>query len=137
MKQELMITWMAKWAAEHDFKLELKGEVGFGRECVGITYDGSYPDYYWYDEDTYTRIDNNGEVWTPVNAYHKHECVAVLGRDEESITQLYKWLQWFENNNFKFETGGLTPDPALGMIAIVLGKHRYVRLVRQDEVQES
>ena len=73
------IQWMAVWCAKNNLKLELEGECGIMRECVGVTTEGHYPDYEWHDEQTWDRIDQNGDVWTPPNAYHKHPCVAVLG----------------------------------------------------------
>jgi len=129
MTHEDKIEWMSVWAAKHGVKLELEGECGFGRECVGITTEGHFPDYEWDDED-YERIDENGEVWTPEDAYHKHPCVAVLGRGEDAEAQLYDWLKWFDGNNFTVETGDQTMDPALGAIGFMMGKHRYARMVK-------
>jgi hypothetical protein len=124
-------TWMAVWAADNGLRLDLEGECGFGRECVGVSVDGHFPDYEWHDEETYERADSNGDVWTPPNAYHKHPCVAVLGRGEEAEQELYDWLRWFDANGFKLETGNQKVDPGLGAIAYMLGKHRYARMVRQ------
>lgn len=129
MKHEKKIEWMAVWAAKNKMKLELEGEVGFGRPCVGVVSDFSYPDYMWYDEE-FERVDNNGDVWCPENAYHKHPCVAVLGRGKEAEEQLYEWLKWFDENGFRLETGTLEMNPDLGAIGILLGKNRYSRMVR-------
>lgn len=71
MTHQEKITWMALWAVKNKAMLCLEGECGFGRECVGISIDGNYPDYEWNDKD-YNRIDKNGDVWTPEHAYHKH-----------------------------------------------------------------
>lgn len=105
MKLESKIKWMEKWCKKQGLILNLDGEVGFGRPCIGVlSFDETeYPDYKWYDKTTYKHIDNNGEVWIPERAYHKHECVAVLKQDEESINQLYRWLKWFDKNNFVYE----------------------------------
>ena len=132
MTHEEKIQWMAVWAARNGLQLELNGECGFGRECVGVFVDGHYPDYEWYDGETFERIDHNGDVWIPENAYHKHPCVAVLGRGEHAESQLYDWLQWFDANGFKLETGAAKMDPSLGMIGILLGKHRYARMVKKE-----
>lgn len=129
MKHEKKIEWMAVWAAKNKMKLELEGEVGFGRPCVGVVSDSSYPDYMWYDEE-FERVDNNGDVWCPENAYHKHPCVAVLGRGKEAEEQLYEWLKWFDENGFRLETGPLKMNPDLGAIGILLGHNRYSRMVR-------
>ena len=56
--------------------------------------------------------------------------MAVLGRGEEAESQLYDWLQWFDTNGFKLETGSLPMDPKLGIVGVLFNKHRYVRLVK-------
>lgn len=130
-EHEEKLKWMALWAARNGLRLELAGECGFGRECVGVVADGNvYPDYVWHDEDTLERLDSNGDVWTPPGAYHKHPCVAVLGRGEAAESQLFDWLQWFDANGFKLEKGAASMDPQLGVIGVLLGKHRYARMVR-------
>ena len=113
MTQAEKIEWMIQWAHRNQCVLTLEGECGFGRECVGVVAGGSFPSYEWYDED-YNREDNNGEVWCPPGAYHKHPCVAVLGRGSYAEGQLYDWLNWFDTNGFKLEVdprnlGGLSP----------------------------
>lgn len=130
MTHDEKVGWMALWAAKNGLQLNLEGECGFGRECVGVITEGIYPDYQWYDEATGKRADNNGDVWQPPDAYHKHPCVAVLGRGEGPESQLYDWLKWFDDNGFKLEVGDQPFDPKLGFLGIVLGKHRYVRMVR-------
>lgn len=131
LTREQRIEWMAVWAAKHDFKLELTGEVGFGRPCVGITKDGSYPDYHWYDQ-AFDPIDDNGDVWKPEDAYHKHPCVAVLGQGEKAEAQLYQWLRWLDSNGFVHDNGSQEFDPKIPpALAIALGKHRYTRMVRK------
>ena len=128
MTREDKITWMAVWCAKNGLALNLEGECGFGRDCVGVLAADKYPDYEWTD-DEYERIDANGDVWTPADAYHKHPCVAVLGRGEDAESQLYDWLKWFDENNFKVETGFIpgVSDP----IMLMLDKHKYSRMVRQ------
>lgn len=131
MTHEEKIQWMAIWAAKNNLQLVLDGECGFGRECVGVTAEGHYPDYEWYDKETYERLDKNGEVWLPKDAYHKHPCVAVLGRGEDAESQLYDWLRWFDANGFKLETGTQEVDPRLGELAYIMGEDKYSRMVRQ------
>lgn len=104
MKHSDKIKWMQDYCNANGVKLSLDGTCGLNRECVGVLFNERYPDYFWYN-DEYERIDSNGEVWTPKDAYHKHPCVAVLGRGEEAETQLYDWLLWFSNNGFLLETG--------------------------------
>jgi hypothetical protein len=93
MTHEEKIEWMAIWCAKNKVALDLSGECGFGRECVGISTGDCYPSYEWDDDQNYKRIDNNGDVWRPPNAYHKHPCVAVLGRGEPAEAELYDWLR--------------------------------------------
>jgi hypothetical protein len=130
MTHQEKINWMANYAVKNKVVLDLEGEVGFGRECVGITMGGTYPDYVWYD-DEYERIDNNGNVWTPKNAYHKHECVAVLGRGEEAEAQLYEWLKWFDNNGFVVERTANVNAKNLYPFELLMGKHEHFRMVRK------
>lgn len=130
MTREEKFEWMAVWAAKHGATLTVEGECGFCRECVGILVADVYPDYEWIDPKTYDRVDNNGKVWAPTDAYHKHPCVAVLGRGEAAEAQLYEWLKWFDAEGFKVETGSQAVDPELGALAFLMGKHRYARMVR-------
>jgi hypothetical protein len=131
MKHKEKIDWMIKWAHENRLRLELEGECGFGRECVGVCADiVGYPDYEWSDDETYERLDKNGDVWTPKDAYHKYPCVAVLGRGPIAEGQLYEWLKWFADNNFTVETG-MSKKKNYHPIEIIMGKHQYARMVRQ------
>lgn len=127
MTHEEKIEWMAIWCAKNKLQLELEGSCGFGRPCVGVLTQGKYPDYYWYDSE-YEREDNNGEVWTPEDAYHKHECVAVLGHGQYAEEQLYNWLKWFDENNFKLE---VSYRRVKSEIDYLLGNNISVRMVKQ------
>lgn len=104
MEIKEMVSWIENWCTAEGLKLVLDGLCGFGRECVGVTsLNGeTYPDYKWYDKN-YDRIDNNGDVWCPPNAYHKHPCVAVLGNDDMAIKELYEWCKWFYENGFHYK----------------------------------
>jgi hypothetical protein len=75
-------------------------------------------------------LDNNGEVWIPEDSYHKHPCVAVLGRGKKAEEQLYQWLRWFDKNNFKLK---ITPSKKENFetIEILLGHHINARMVKQ------
>lgn len=129
-----MVVWLTDWATANGCTLSLRGEVGFGRECVGILREGAYPDYEWDDPHTYRRIDLNGEVWTPEDAYHKHPCVAVLGTSEAAVEQLYEWGQWFDSNGFRVEASDADRAEYADLPPVIvmgLGKHRHVRMVRQ------
>jgi len=131
MNREQRFEWMAVWCAKNNATLNIKGECGFGRECVGILVGDVYPDYEWYDNDSFDRLDKNGEVWTPDDAYHKCPCVAVLGRGEEAEDQLYSWLKWFDENGFKVESGFIESDKLLDPISIMFNQHKFSRMVKQ------
>lgn len=126
------VEWMAVWAARNKLQLELEGVCGFGRECVGVSANGSYADYQWYDGVSYDRLDKNGDVWCPKDAYHKHDCVAVLGRGEEAESQLYDWLKWFDDNGFHVEIGMKSAVTNSPIEFLFMGTH-YVRMVKAHE----
>ncbi len=131
MTHQEKLDWMALWCGRHALALQLEGECGFGRECVGVLSGDVYPDYEWYDSD-YERADPNGNVWTPPDAYHKHPCVAVLGRGEDAEDQLYQWLMWFDENNFAVEVAAIEPPPeGWSTIHLLLCKHENRRMVRR------
>lgn len=134
LTREDKIEWMKSFASKHRLTLVLQGSCGFGRECVGVLVEKMYPDYEWYGED-YRRIDNNGDVWTPTDAYHKHPCVAVLGVGEYAESQLYEWLQWFDKNGFVLEVGD-QPNIVVRKSGIrVIQGPRYARMVRTNSVR--
>ena len=117
-----------KFANNHKLIFEDEGECGFGRECVGfIARGGNYLDYNPYkSNESYEQIEElQCEAVEPpddVNAYHKHECMAVLGRGDEAIDQLAKWVDKInEAGNVKiheFETGA---DDIQKIISGILG----------------
>ena len=124
---------MTEFAKKNGATIALAGECGFGRECVGLLVGGNYPDYEWDDKD-YNRIDPNGEVWTPEDAYHKHPCVAVLGRGEKAEGQLYEWLKWFDDNGFEAETVAKTDADKLHPIELAMGGAFHNRMIKRAKV---
>ena len=110
------------------FKLifEDDGEVGFGRKCVGLTNGSNYIDYnptqfpdYDYVEEFY---DERLYDIVPENAYHKHNCLAVLGNEESSIIQLSEWIDKLKELGAvveKYKTG------ATGIQALISGTENY------------
>ena len=80
------------WATQNRVVIT-DGECGFGRTCVGLS-AGSY----WIDwrantgSPDYTEIPCAYDGWVPDNAYHKHDCVAVLGDDSGAWNELALWL---------------------------------------------
>lgn len=141
MEHSEKITWMREWAKRNGCTLELAGECGFGRECVGVLRDGSYPDYGPDFEsidisddaafDAMQKAKDDEDVWTPPDAYHKHDCVAVLGRGDEPEAQLYDWLRWFDERDYTVKSEPKKMDPRLGMIGLMLGKNRRVFMAKK------
>ncbi len=110
MTHQEKLAWIQAWADEckpHNVVLQLEGYCGAGRECVCIGVNGEAPEYFWYNdgysEKPHQRADLNGHVWIPKDAYHRADCLAVLGRGKAAEIQLYSWLQWFDKNEFKLE----------------------------------
>ena len=111
-----------KWGLEF---LE-EGECGFGRKCVGLAKGDRYIDYNPYDNSTFDFIDEYYsedlvDMAAP-DAYHKHPCLAVLGRGEAAIVQLSEWVQKLVEENaevVRYDTG------ARGIQAMVTGSHGY------------
>ena len=128
MTIEEKIEWMNQWCEKQGLTLELNGECGFGRESVGVSAGGNYPDYEWYNDD-FDEVSGNGEVWTPEDSYHKHPCVAVLGHGEGSTSQLYDWLKWFDENGFKYQTA---PRFNRHQVEALMHGTKYHRMVKSD-----
>ena len=124
------IEWLKEWCDKEGLDLVLEGECGFGRPCVGVASknDGTYPDYVWYDKGYTERMDQNGDVWIPKNAYHNHPCTAVLGRGDEAISQLYDWCKWFADNNFHYEDVAVECTDEIGLM---MGRDHHHRMVRR------
>lgn len=110
------------------FKLifEEEGECGFGRECVGLTNGSNYVDYNPTDSVSYDYIEGfyNEKLYdiAPQNAYHKHNCLVVLGREESSIIELSEWVDKLNELGAvveKYATG------ATGIQAMLSGTHNY------------
>jgi hypothetical protein len=128
MKLEDKIEWMRSWAERNGAELKLDTTCRMMWPCVGIVANTVFPDYKWHDED-HERIYENGEVWTPDDAYRKHPCVAVMGTGAESIEQLYKWICWFNDNGFVLEQEDL-PASQFSVIELYFGKNKIARMVR-------
>ena len=92
------------FANKHKLILEDNGEVGFGRPCVGfISKGGNYLDYNPYSHPDYEPIWERDERLEPpkdvTDAYHKHDCFAVLVHNEnheDALRQLLLWVKHLE-----------------------------------------
>lgn len=92
-----------KFANKHKLIFEDKGEVGFGRPCVGLTYGNNYLNYNPMRHPDYKTVPGFEGEWLPKegvpDAYHKHDCVAVLVSSDnydEAIIQLGRWVRYLE-----------------------------------------
>jgi len=95
---------------KYDIELSEKGEIGFGRPCVGILKNNSYIEYNacWYDKNYnnnyYFGYNELFDEVKPESAYHKHECFAVLCCDDEqsykyALIELAEWIKLIEIEN--------------------------------------
>ena len=101
-----------EFANKHKIVFDDEGECGLGRMCVGLRDGHNWIDYNPIHGQTYENIKEvyNKKLYdiSPAKAYHKHHCLAVLGRDEESIIQLSEWVDELKKLNVTivdFETG--------------------------------
>lgn len=89
-----------EFANEHKVVFEDDGECGIGRDCVGLLHGNNYVAYNPIKcDDTYDHIkdfyDERFHQMAPADAYHKHDCFAVLVHDEDydtAIIQLGEWV---------------------------------------------
>lgn len=85
------------FADQHGITLEKKGEVGFGRPCVGFLKGNNYVDYPpVYGGPNYDEIIADCDFPTVENAYHKYNCLAVLVENEDYEKALDELLEWVE-----------------------------------------
>ena len=70
------IVYITEWASRYGATLQFNGEVGFGRPCVGILKGDHYIDTA--DVKNVEAYQPGGDWWQPEDAYHKHDCLAVL-----------------------------------------------------------
>ncbi len=121
---------LERFAIKHKVVLEEKGTVGFGRNCVGFLRGNGYIDLNPYKSaPTFERVFKDDDYYyEPDNvpdAYHKHDCVAVLVHGEDwgkALRQLALWVDDLEANGAQlvaYKTG------ATGVQAIFSGFTGY------------
>jgi len=114
------------FAQKHSVILCEKGEIGFGRECVGFLHGHNYIGYNPMSDADYSYIygECDNRLYAPegVESYHKGNYLAVLVRDgkyNEGLKQLLKWVEHLESQGevevVEFKTG------ATGLQAIISG----------------
>lgn len=132
MEHAEKMAWLAGWCSANGLTLDLEGECGFGRECVGIGVDEE-----WVDYDTYAIIDGHvrdlpgqGALAPGADApdaYHKHACLAVLGRGEPAAAQLYAWVRRLADAGATIERD--VPKDIVDAGAFFFGKTTRTRIV--------
>ena len=121
---------LQRFANEHKVLLEDNGEVGFGRPCIGFLRGGSYIAHNPYNSSDFARIWPEDQRLLPPgtvpDAYHKHDCFAVLvhGDDyDKALVQLNAWVEHLEAQGtvelVEYETG------ATGIHALLSGVTSY------------
>lgn len=90
-----------KFALKHKVIFDEEGTCGFGRSCVGFSSGSGWVDHNPRElSGVYARIDELAcEAANPplgVDAYHKHDCLAVLGLGSEPVIQLATWVRHME-----------------------------------------
>ena len=127
------------FAIRHKVVFEDEGEVGFCRPCVGFLRD-SYVDYNPINMKNYEeKIEGFDEYLSaPVkDAYHKHDCMAVLVYDDgydKAIIQLAEWVKEWESKGpmevVTFRTGY---GPLDGFAAMLHGSFGYAIRYELDD----
>ena len=117
-----------KFAHKHDIQLITKGDIGFGRPCVGFLKRENYISYNPYTIDRFEPVwPDEDKVYPPddlvPDAYHKHDCLAVLVHNDDydkALVQLSHWVDYLESQGEvyieEFNTG------ATGLQALFSGK---------------
>lgn len=130
---------------KHKLIFEERGEVGFGRECVGLlSKRGGYLDYnpFSLEEPNFAPISGlqNKRMRAPVgvDAYHKHYCFVVMATNEDyggAIEQLAIWVEHLESLGelevVQYETG------ATGMQVMMSGLIGYALKVKEASHGEN
>lgn len=94
-----MRLWLHDWANANNVTFIERGEVGFGRPCVGIVVNDHYVDRWPDDVFDDEPMHDVYKVAAPEDAYHKHDCLAVLVHNENydsAIEQLFYWVSKLE-----------------------------------------
>lgn len=103
------IVYLTDWAAKNGCTLQIHGQVGIGRDCVGII--GTSESYV----DTES-VSCDSEWWQPENAYHKSDCLAVLGHGDGPLLQLYRWVRWLDDHGYRAEVISRTPTSQIDLL---------------------
>ena len=108
MNYEESKKYLQEFCNKHDIDLVEKGECGICRPCVGILKKHGFIDYNpcWYDEnyESHYYFEENELFFKTKteNAYHKHDCFAILCSDDdesynEALIELADWIKAIES----------------------------------------
>jgi hypothetical protein len=108
---------LERFALKHKLILEEAGEVGFCRPCVGYIKGNGYVNFNPTGSVVYKPIFPDDEYYSaPVkDAYHKHNCLAVLVHDDDYETALIQLGQWVDEIESR---GGCVVDYITGATGI-------------------
>lgn len=127
--REAQIVYLTEWAARYRCSLQLNGEVGFGRDCVGILKDSHYIDTADIKGETaYNHASEPYSWWEPEDSYHKHDCLAVLGHDDGALEQLYLWVKWLDEHGYGVEVVYREPTSNIDLAFHGISLPKIVRL---------
>jgi hypothetical protein len=124
---------LQRFANDHKVILQDRGEVGFGRPCVGFLGGHGYVDFnpYRYKQGEEGRQDfehvpelQDDRLRPPrdtvTDAYHKHDCLAVLVHNDdydEGLRQLNLWVEHLEAQGrveiVEYDTGAVGLQAAM------------------------
>ena len=115
-----------EFANKHKLIFDPEGECGFGRECVGLLHGDNYVDYNPTDSVNYDYIegfyDERLNEIAPEDAYHNHNCLAVLGRGDNAIRQLSDWVDKLKELGVTVESYPTGATGIQSMISGVIGR---------------
>lgn len=131
---EKLIKKLEAFASEHDIDFVQDGTVGFWRECVGFTKKDKYIDFNPLDEN-FERIEElyDERLYPEVaDAYHKHNCMAVLEVEskDKALRQLGLWVDHYNKLGVEIVERELHHDNDLAVI--LHGKISYTWKVKED-----
>jgi hypothetical protein len=121
------IVYITEWAAKNRASLQLNGQVGIGRDCVGVHVGGTYIDTAEAKEQTCYRQDG-GPWWEPGDSYHKHDCLAVLGHGDAALAQLYEWVRWLDAHGYGVEEACRQPSSNIDLVFHGISLPKLVKL---------
>ena len=143
---EKTIENLQRFADDHKIVLETKGECGFGRSAVGFLHGDNYVAHNPFrmgDAPDFEFIHPKGFEKDPrlcaprgVDAYHKHDCLAVLVSDEDYDKALKELNMWVEHLESQGEVEVATyATGETGLQALVSGVFGYA--IRFKEVHKE